>query len=135
VTYPSSATDAFDDQLPTTCSRPSGATFPIGDTQVTCTATDAAGHQSSASFNVHVKGAPEQLGDQIALVGNAGGGSFADQLQAVRDDLAAGTKSAACGDLGAYVKHVQAQSGKQLSAALATTLIGNGNRIGAVIGC
>jgi hypothetical protein len=135
VDYASSATDAFNDQLPTTCSRPSGATFPIGDTQVTCTATDAAGHQSSASFSVHVKGAPEQLGDQLALVGNAGGGSFADQLQAVRDDLAAGSNGNACGDLSAYLNHVKAQSGKQLSLSLATTLTGNGNRIRAVIGC
>jgi Concanavalin A-like lectin/glucanases superfamily/Alpha galactosidase C-terminal beta sandwich domain/HYR domain/Alpha galactosidase A len=135
VTYASSATDAFDEQLPTTCSLPSGATFPIGDTRVTCTATDAAGHQGSASFSVHVKGADEQLSDQIALVGQAGGGSFADQLQAVRDDLAAGAKSDACSDLAAYLKHVQTQSGKQLSVTLAATLVRNGNRIRAVIGC
>jgi len=34
------------------CSPPSGTTFPVGATTVTCTATDAAGNQSSCSFLV-----------------------------------------------------------------------------------
>jgi hypothetical protein len=36
------------------CSPPSGSFFPIGSTQVTCTATDAAGNTSSCSFTVTV---------------------------------------------------------------------------------
>ncbi|HZC69224.1 MAG TPA: LamG-like jellyroll fold domain-containing protein [Jatrophihabitans sp.] len=135
VTYQSSAKDAFDEPLSTSCSTASGATFAIGDTQVTCTATDAADHRSSASFTVHVKGAVEQLNDQLDLVGQAGGGSFADQLHAVLDDLAAGAMQNACDDLDGYIKHVKSQSGKQLSKTLAATLVTNANRISAVIGC
>ncbi len=36
------------------CTPPSGTTFPLGDTKVTCTATDAAGNPESASFFVTV---------------------------------------------------------------------------------
>jgi len=102
---------------------------------VTCTATDAADHAASASFTVHVKGASEQIADQIALVGSAGGNSFALQLQDARDELAAGDKNDACGTLAAYIQHVKSQSGKQLSASLAATLVSNATRIRAVIGC
>ena len=135
VSYASSATDAFGQSLPTACSAASGSTFAIGDTQVTCTATDAAEHSTSASFTVHVKGAAEQITDQIGLVGSRGGNSFALQLQDARDELAAGDKSDACGTLAAYIQHVKSQSGKQLSASLAATLVSNATRIRAVIGC
>ena len=135
VTYTSSATDAFGQPLPTVCTKASGSTFAIGDTKVTCTATDAADHAASASFTVHVKGAAEQIADQIALVGSAGGNSFALQLQDARDELAAGDKNDACGTLAAYIQHVKSQSGKQLSASLAATLVSNATRIRAVIGC
>jgi HYR domain-containing protein len=36
------------------CNPPSGALFPLGKTTVNCTATDAAGNQSSGSFTVKV---------------------------------------------------------------------------------
>ncbi len=135
VTYASSATDAFGRPLPTVCSTASGSTFAIGDTLATCTATDAADHAASASFTVHIKGAAEQIADQIALVGSAGGNSFALQLQDARDELAAGDKNDACGTLAAYIQHVKSQSGRQLSASLAATLVSNATRIRAVIGC
>src|SRR5207245_2816013 len=55
VNYPpASATDICDGPLPTTCVPPSGSSFPVGTTTVTCTATDAAGHSSSCSFTVTV---------------------------------------------------------------------------------
>jgi hypothetical protein len=135
VNFSSTAHDAFDDQLSPTCTPASGSTFASGDTKVTCTATDAANHSSSASFNVHVKGAAEQIADQIKLVGNKGGGSFADQLQSAADELAGGADAEACGTMGAYINHVRSQSGKQLTPAEAATLIANANRIRSVIGC
>ena len=54
VTYVASATDAcvlrsFD------CSPPSGSSFPLGLTTVTCTAVDTAGNSNSCSFKVTVK--------------------------------------------------------------------------------
>lgn len=44
--------------LMTSCTTASGATFPLGTTTVTCTATDGASLQKSCSFNVQVVPAP-----------------------------------------------------------------------------
>nr|MDQ3757668.1 HYR domain-containing protein [Actinomycetota bacterium] len=49
------AHDAVDGDLPAPCSRPSGSTFPLGTTTVTCSATDAAGNTGSDSFTVTVQ--------------------------------------------------------------------------------
>jgi hypothetical protein len=56
VTYvpPPSATDTVDGPLPVSCSPPSGATFPVGPTTVTCTATDSGGSLAQAKFDVAV---------------------------------------------------------------------------------
>ncbi len=55
VTFSASATDAVSGDLPTTCTPATGDTFPLGATQVTCSATDAAANIGSASFNVTVQ--------------------------------------------------------------------------------
>lgn len=54
VTYTATAQDDVDGTLTPTCSPASGATFPKGTTTVTCTATDSAGNQGEASFDVTV---------------------------------------------------------------------------------
>lgn len=46
------------------CSPVSGSLFPIGTTLVTCTATDAAGNQSSCAFTVTVR-APNAMKQQV----------------------------------------------------------------------
>ena len=43
------------------CEPPSGATFPIGITAVTCLATDAALHQDTCSFKVRVRPPPQWI--------------------------------------------------------------------------
>lgn len=56
VTYPA---PSVSDNLPgvtTVCSPPSGSTFPLGTTPVTCTATDSNGNQASCTFSVSVGG-------------------------------------------------------------------------------
>jgi lysophospholipase L1-like esterase len=40
----------------TTCTPASGASFPLGTTKVSCTASDAAARQATCSFNVTLKG-------------------------------------------------------------------------------
>jgi hypothetical protein len=55
VTYPASATDRVDGSVPVSCDRPSGGTFPLGTTTVTCTASDKAGNRASRSFAVTVR--------------------------------------------------------------------------------
>lgn len=48
------ASDEVDGDLPVVCDRTSGQTFPVGDTTVTCTATDSHGNLGSATFAVRV---------------------------------------------------------------------------------
>jgi hypothetical protein len=58
VTFAASAMDDVDGQRPVTCTPSSGSTFPVGVTNVTCTAKDASGNEGSASFTVTVRYAP-----------------------------------------------------------------------------
>ncbi len=56
VSYGSpSATDIVDSAPDVACAPASGTTFPVGTTEVTCTATDASGNSSAASFTVEVR--------------------------------------------------------------------------------
>jgi hypothetical protein len=48
------ATDVVDSAPVVQCSPASGSTIPVGDTAVTCTASDASGNTASASFAAHV---------------------------------------------------------------------------------
>ena len=54
VSYLATATDAVDGRVAPVCTPPSGTTFPIGRTTVTCVATDAHGNGSTGSFSVRV---------------------------------------------------------------------------------
>src|SRR6185503_2022471 len=53
-TFAASATDVFDGSVATLCTPGSGSTFPFGPTTVSCTATDAHGNHSTASFIIMV---------------------------------------------------------------------------------
>ena len=60
-----------------TCTPPSGGFFQIGNTAVTCTASDAAGNQGSTSFNVYVKSniaTPETIQTNVSI--NSGKASY-----------------------------------------------------------
>jgi HYR domain-containing protein len=54
VTYTASASDNLDGPLPANCAPASGSTFPVGTTQVTCSAQDAHGNSSQKTFKVTV---------------------------------------------------------------------------------
>jgi hypothetical protein len=54
VTYVATATDPEDGDLTPVCSPPSGSTFPLGTTAVSCSASDSFGHTVTASFDVTV---------------------------------------------------------------------------------
>jgi virginiamycin B lyase len=136
VSFTATATDLVDVTDQVDCKPASGSTLPIGHTAITCVATDQHGNTSApGSFDVYVKGAIAQIGDQIALVGSTGGGSFASQLENALAHLAGGNQTAACGSLGGYINHLQAQSGKQFSISQANALIANANRIRVLLGC
>ncbi|GAA2018516.1 hypothetical protein GCM10009740_02940 [Terrabacter terrae] len=55
VNYNATATDAAPANPTVTCDPASGATFPLGTTTVSCSATDAAGNKATGSFTVMVK--------------------------------------------------------------------------------
>lgn len=54
VTYIATAHDAEEGALPVTCTPPSGATFPLGKTVVTCSATNSRNATASGTFEVNV---------------------------------------------------------------------------------
>lgn len=54
VPYSVTATDLVDTSVTLSCTPPSGSLFPIGETTVTCTATDDAGNKASKTFKVTV---------------------------------------------------------------------------------
>ena len=58
VSYAVPALDNVDGQIGTTCDIPSGSTFSVGVTRVTCTAVDTAGNAASAAFTVVVNPPP-----------------------------------------------------------------------------
>jgi X-Pro dipeptidyl-peptidase len=73
VTWTTSATDTVDPSPTVACTPPSGSFLAIGDTTVSCTATDASGNTSAPkTFTVHVRGASEELTNLEALVHSFG---------------------------------------------------------------
>jgi hypothetical protein len=54
VTYQASAKDGLGNPIPVSCTPPSGSFFGLGQTTVTCTATDSFGNTASKSFKVTV---------------------------------------------------------------------------------
>ena len=72
VDFDATATDVVDGNVGPTCSTPSGSTFPLGSTLVTCTATDAHGNEGVGRFEVVVKDAtPPALGLPDTIVAEA----------------------------------------------------------------
>jgi Tol biopolymer transport system component len=140
VQYTVTAEDDTDPEPAIACEPPSGSTFPIGDTTVDCTATDAAGNKATGSFTVHVSGAGEQLDELQALIATADLSTsvrrnLGAKLEATETSLATGDVQGACEALKAFVASVNAQSGKQLTADLAAVLLERAGRIRAVLAC
>lgn len=137
ATYTATATDLVDGPVTPSCAPASGSTFPIGDTTVTCTATDSHGNTSAPqSFHVHVRGAAEQLQDLAgAAVGAGPGRSLAGKIDAISQAVADGDSGTACVDLADFVHEVEAQSGKSIATTTASDLIAAARRIETVLGC
>jgi autotransporter-associated beta strand protein len=89
ATFAATATDAVSGQVNVTFSLASGSTFPLGTTQVTASATDAAGNTASKTFNVTVR---DTTAPAIAPVGDVG-------VEATSPAGAAATYSASASDL------------------------------------
>jgi probable HAF family extracellular repeat protein len=94
VAYTSpTATDTVDGPVAVDCQPASNTTFPIGDTVVTCTATDLAGNSARVTFIITVKSAASQITALIALINGFSppppGKSLQKKLEAIQADLPA----------------------------------------------
>jgi hypothetical protein len=89
VTYgAATAVDDRDGPLPATCLPASGTSFPMGDTTVTCSATDAAGNTGTAIFTVTVgdSAGPElTLPAPITAEATSASGATVDYTASARD--------------------------------------------------
>ena len=140
VTYAASAHDNRDPAPTLVCTPASGSVFAIGNTTVSCLATDAAGNAATARFVVHVRGAGEQI---AALISKTV--AFLDLpslkpavragLQSAADSLVARNPRAACLGLNVYVAAVKLAPAKAFTAAERAELVADAIRIKAVIGC
>ncbi len=140
VTYAASAHDDRDLAPTLVCTPASGTVFAIGNTTVSCLATDAAGNAATARFMVHVRGAGEQI---AALIGKTV--AFLDlpalkpavsaALQSAADSLVARNPRAACLGLNVYMAAVKLAPAKAFTAAERAELVADAIRIRAVIGC
>jgi Tol biopolymer transport system component len=140
VTYTVTATDTDDPNPTVSCSPASGSVFPIGDTKVTCKATDASGNVGTGSFSVHVQGLDEQFGELKSMVDTFDMSSkvrkdLQGKLAAVRSALDTNRTGTACSVLKGFVNEARDESGKGLTVDLATVLVERANRIRSVLGC
>jgi len=141
VRFAASATDDVDTDVPVICAPASGSTFPIGDTTVECTATDAADNVARGSFVVHVRAAREQLDDLNVLVVGFdldGGLNALLQNRVAQVERALANGDDACARLNHLLRTAIAKAGTDagdLSFADAQQLLAAANRVAATLGC
>jgi HYR domain-containing protein len=134
--FTATATDSLDPNPVIACTPPTGSTFPIGTTVVSCSATDASGNSSTASFQVTVEGAAQQISDLAAYVASLNLPSgLANSLESKLNSALQDPISGSCADLSDFVNQVSAQSGKVIPPSQAATLKQSAMRIKAVLGC
>jgi hypothetical protein len=114
--------------------------FPIGDTTVTCTATDESGNSSTGTFNVHVLSAAELLRQAQASLVEYGveptlRRSLTAELEAAARAAEKGNTAATCSAITDYQNHVRAQASKKLSAETAEALLMNADYIRRIVPC
>jgi hypothetical protein len=76
VTFAATATDNIDGSVPVTCSPDSGATYVVGATTVTCSASDAAGNTASGFFTVTVAVGTPRIAGTVTAKGRDASGNF-----------------------------------------------------------
>jgi WD40-like Beta Propeller Repeat/HYR domain len=129
------ATDPDDAVASLACSPAPGSTFAIGVTTVSCTATDTHGNSATSQFNIHVRGASEQLVDLASAVAGVGPGrSLAAKIAQAQKQLAASDFIAACSLLYAFSNQVSERD-ERITGAQAADLLTRAGRIRNVLAC
>lgn len=98
VSWTASAADLVDGALAPACSAASGSLFPVGTTEVSCSATDARGNRASGSFRVTVTDTtPPALAPlaDLALDATSGSGATASWTASAWD-VVDGAIAASC---------------------------------------
>jgi DNA-binding beta-propeller fold protein YncE len=139
VTFAATATDDTDASPAVLCTPASGSRFAVGDTTVTCTATDAAGNVAKKTFVVHVRSAKEQLDAALALtaklLAQRGHAALAPVLVELGAARLAGRGKPACLALALAEKSLKGASGRVLDADDRQELLDDVARIEDVLGC
>ncbi len=97
VEFAASATDLVDGKLPVTCTPASGSTFALGDTTVTCTATDARSNKGTATAKITVRdttGPALTLADQT--IEATGPDGAVAKFSPTAKDLVSGDRAVTC---------------------------------------
>jgi autotransporter-associated beta strand protein len=113
ATFEATANDTVSGNLNVTFSKPSGSTFPVGTTQVTATATDAAGNTATKTFNVTVR---DTTAPVIAPVADI-------ELEATSPAGAAATFAATANDIVDGSVQVSSSAASGSTFALGTTAV------------
>ena len=135
ISFNASATDAVDGEVPVVCQPSSGSTFPIGTTTVTCTATDSDLNTTTGSFTVTVLNLTEMVSNLIETVEALNFQQGVNLLQNALSNLHSDNWNAACGQVGAFINQVHAQSGKSLPAVQANLLLLSATNVQRALGC
>lgn len=118
------------------CDHNSGSVFPIGYTSVTCVASDAAGHRTSATFGVDVVGAEQQMVNLVQYVLSLGlpdgtTNPLVNQLRAASGD---GSDPQACKKINDFISMV-VKKGRDIPPRDLAYMITQARRIENVMGC
>jgi hypothetical protein len=129
ASFTATAADAVDGSLAAACVPASGTVFPIGNTTVTCTATDAHHNTGSAQLIVTVSSPEDML---VRLITQASSSSV---LQNALASLGRNNGTAACNQVAAFISQAQAQAGKSLTTAEAASLVAAATDVRMALGC
>jgi predicted outer membrane repeat protein len=143
VTFSVSATDLVSGPATVVCTPASGSTFAIGQTTVTCRATDASANQASRTFIVRVLGATDQLTllrDDVAAATPPLSQKLVNDLKGKLNDaiqkLAIGKKADACKKIQEFIVKVTDESIRRtIPSALAASWIDRARQVRTVLGC
>lgn len=98
VVFSASASDLVEGDVTVECTRPSGGTFPLGFTTVTCSATDANGNHASVEFQVLVRdtaGPSMKVPSSMVVEADGPEGTIVE-YSASSEDAVDGPRTASC---------------------------------------